>query len=119
MLTVAPYKATEKKKKNPTRGAREGLCQQVSLDTKYGNTLAPSAQEGDQEGEEEEESNSSRPRKRAAPAEAEGERPSPAPKKRGKGKLVLLDDSSDSDEESTTSEKIPEKLPRVKPHAET
>nr|XP_020200637.1 uncharacterized protein LOC109786477 [Aegilops tauschii subsp. strangulata] len=122
MLIVAPYKAPEKKKdKNPTKGAREGLHQRVSPDTKSRDTLAPSTQEGDQEEEEEEEeeSNYSRPRKRAVPAEAKGERPSPAPKNRDKGKLVLLDDSLDSDKESAASEKVPEKVPRVKPHTES
>nr|XP_020170137.1 chromodomain-helicase-DNA-binding protein 1-like [Aegilops tauschii subsp. strangulata] len=118
MLTVAPYKTPEKKekKKNPTRGAREGL-RPLSP-----GTLTPLlCKRGDQEEEEEEEeeSGSSRTRKRATPTEAEGENPSPAPKKRGKGKLVLLDDSSDSDEESAASERIPEKVPRVKPRTES
>nr|XP_020187724.1 uncharacterized protein DDB_G0286299-like [Aegilops tauschii subsp. strangulata] len=111
MLAVAPYMAPEKekKKKNPKREAREGLRPRVLLDTKSGDTHAPSTHEGEQEEEEEEEeSDSSRTKKRAASAEAEGNHPSLAPKKRSRGKLVLPDDSSDSDE-SAASEKVPEK----------
>lgn len=117
---MEPYNAPEKKdkKKNPTGEAREGLRPRVPKDTKSGDTHAHSAHDGEQDEEEEdEESGSSHIRKRAASAEVEEEHPSPAPKKRSKGKLVLLD-SSDYDEDSTASEKFPNRVPSVKPRAE-
>ena len=62
----------------------------------------------------EEENESSHTRKRAASTEAEEVHPS----KRSRWKLVIPDDSSDFDKESVASEKVTEKVRRVKPCAE-
>nr|XP_020195337.1 actin cytoskeleton-regulatory complex protein pan1-like [Aegilops tauschii subsp. strangulata] len=121
MLTEVPYKVPErkeKKKKSEGRVAKEGLCSRAHLDTKFEESQAPSVLEGEQE-EDEEERNSSRTRKRAALEGAEEDQPPRPPKKQCMPKLVLLDDSSDSDKESTTSKEVPKRNPRINPPAES
>ena len=70
----------------------------------------------EEEDEDKEESTSSYSKKRTASKDIEEEQRPPALKKQCRPKLVLPD-SSDSDEESEASKKVPEKAPRVKPIA--
>jgi hypothetical protein len=77
MLAVVPYKAPEKK--GEKREAREGLHPRGPLDTKSGETQAPSTHD-EEKGEDGEESDSSRTRKRVASDDAEEDQPPPAPR---------------------------------------
>lgn len=117
LLTVAPYKAPKKivKKKKDLPEAREGLRPRGHLDHQAGDAAALSVQDGEEE-EDGEESASPRPKKRAASEGVEEELPPRAPKRQCRPKLVLPK-SSDSDEESISSEEVPEKDLRVKPPA--
>ena len=86
---MAPSKAPEKKgKKKELPEAREGLRRRGLLDTKSGDTAAPSAQDGNEE-EDEEESASSHSKKRASSGDVEEEQPPRAQKRQCRPKLNL------------------------------
>ena len=120
MLAVEPYEAPERKekKKEKKREAREGLRSRGPLDTRSGDTHAPSAQEEEkEEGEEGEESDSSRTKKRAVSEDAEEEPLRPSPKRPCRAKVALSDNCSASAEDSEAFKEVPRRTPRVKPLA--
>ena len=117
MSAVMPHQAAEKeKKKEGEKEAIEGHRPRGPLDSRFGETQAPSSLDGELGmGGDGEDTDSSQTKKWVASEDDDEDQPPPALKRQRRAKVALSDDNLYSAEESETSKEVPQRNPGLKP----